>query len=283
MNKDVLFLIQDKLNNLSKAEQNLADYILSNPEAVIRLSAKQLAHQADSSPATIIRFAKSIGLNGFTELKLRLSSDIGQRQSTVYTDIAKGDTSEHIKVKLKARLDYVLDKGVRELDQPAINKCIQYAARAKVIYAFGIGASGLVAQDIYQKFTRLGKIVIYESDQHNLASMLASAIPESLFIGISNSGETQETIRLVRIAHAQGLPAIAITSSEESPLARCASVVLLSSHTGENPLRVGATVSLISQLFTVDVLFLSYAAQNYDETIQLLKKSKDNIKELTKE
>lgn len=276
MDKDILFVIRDCLDKLSNSEANLANYILEHPEEIIHLSAEQLAKKANSSPATIIRFTKSIGINGYTDLKLRLSSDFGQKQVQIYTDIEKDATSEDIKVKLKARVDYVLDKSLHQLESEVIEACISAVEKAKVIYCFGVGASSLVAQDIYQKFSRLGKIVIFEQDHHNLASMMSS-IEDALLICVSNSGKTREPVYLAEVAFNHQLPIIAITSEEDSPLATLASWVLPSTHIGEKSLRVAATVSLMSQFFVVDVFFLSYAARQYDDTIEKLKVSKDSV------
>ncbi|EOH97495.1 MurR/RpiR family transcriptional regulator [Enterococcus pallens] len=280
MNDDILFLIRDKLPTLSKSERNLAEYILAKPEKVIRYTASQLAKEAASSPATIIRFTRSIGLNGFTELKLQLSSDIGQQKVEVYTDIDKEDNPDTIKTKLKARIDYVLNKNVACLTNETVEKCVELVENAQTIYIYGVGASSLVAQDMYQKFSRLGKVTIFEQDYHHMAGMMASVGEGSLFIGVSNSGETRETIRLAQLARERQMKVIGLTSFGGSKLADIATISLVSEHEGENPLRAAATVSLMAQLFVVDVFFLSYAAKHYDQTIELLQNTKEAVKKV---
>ena len=47
------------------------------------MNAQELAKQAGSSPAAIIRFCHSMDVNGFTELKL-LSANLGQMKRNVY-------------------------------------------------------------------------------------------------------------------------------------------------------------------------------------------------------
>lgn len=280
MNDDILFLIRDKLPTLSKSERNLAEYILAKPEKVIRYTASQLAKEAASSPATIIRFTRSIGLKGFTELKLQLSSDIGQQKPEVYTDIDKEDNPDTIKTKLKARIDYVLNKNVACLTNETVETCVELVENARTIYIYGVGASSLVAQDIYQKFSRLGKVAVFEQDYHHMAGMMSSVGEGSLFIGVSNSGETRETLRLAQLAQDRQMNVIGLTSFGGSKLADIATISLVSEHEGENPLRAAATVSLMAQLFVVDVFFLSYAAKHYDQTIELLQNTKEAVKKV---
>ncbi|MBM7657744.1 SIS domain-containing protein [Sporolactobacillus spathodeae] len=68
------------------------------------------------------------------------------------------------------------------------------------IYIYGLGASYVAAEDLTQKFLQLGKPVIHLEDTHLFASFLTNADPDNLFIAFSNSGETNEMIKLTQIA-----------------------------------------------------------------------------------
>ena len=72
-------------------------------------------------------------------------------------------------------------------------------------FVYGLGASSLVAQDIYQKFTRLGRTVFTTLDHHLFASMLGSTEKPSVFIVISNSGTNKEASTLADLAKQQGI------------------------------------------------------------------------------
>lgn len=71
-----LLRIRESLHNIKRSEQNAAHYILANPDEVIRLSIKELAERSESSQAAIIRMCKSIGVDGFQELKIRIAGDL---------------------------------------------------------------------------------------------------------------------------------------------------------------------------------------------------------------
>ena len=74
----------------------------------------------------------------------------------------------------------------------------------------------MVAQDIYQKFTRLGRTVFTTLDHHLFASMLGSTEKPSVFIVISNSGTNKEASTLADLAKQQGIPIVSITQDEKS-------------------------------------------------------------------
>lgn len=66
-----LLKIQVLYNDMGKSEKKIADYILSDPGALLPLSITDLADRSQSSEATIVRFAKRLGLSGYQELKTR--------------------------------------------------------------------------------------------------------------------------------------------------------------------------------------------------------------------
>ncbi|WP_086347360.1 MurR/RpiR family transcriptional regulator [Candidatus Enterococcus clewellii] len=278
MQQNIILTIQDHREQLPKSEQKIADYILGNANEIITMSAQELAKRAGSSPAAIIRFCHSLQVNGFTELKLLISANLGSAVDTdMHTEVEKEETAEAIKQKLNVRFVHALERTADLLDEKDLERILPELERAEIIYVYGLGASSLVAQDVYQKFTRLGKTVFYSLDHHLLASALGTGEKESLFIGISNSGETSELIALLDIAKERGIYSIGITENCDSRLAQKSDLVLLTVKGEEAPLRSAATVSLISQLYIVDVLFFYYASNNYDETLKKIQQSRTTV------
>ena len=55
---------------LGRGEQRIADWILNNPGGLVPLSITELAARAGCGEATILRFAKRLGFNGYQELKI---------------------------------------------------------------------------------------------------------------------------------------------------------------------------------------------------------------------
>ena len=161
-----------------------------------------------------------------------------------------------------------------------MNEAVDLLEKTEVIFVYGLGASSLVAQDIYQKFTRLGRTVFTTLDHHLFASMLGSTEKPSVFIVISNSGTNKEASTLADLAKQQGIPIISITQDEKSVIGEKSDIVLQTSSGEDVPLRSAATVSLVAQLYVVDVLFFAYAAKNYKETLEKIQISRKNVERL---
>ena len=80
----VLDRIRDGLNRLSKAERRVADIILADVDAAIRLSIKDLAQEARTSEPTVLRLARRLGCDGFPDLKRRISQDLAIERMFVF-------------------------------------------------------------------------------------------------------------------------------------------------------------------------------------------------------
>ena len=65
--------IHNVYKKLTETEKKLASYILSNPEKVVRMTAKELADSCSTAPSAVIRLCKSVGLAGFSDLKISLA------------------------------------------------------------------------------------------------------------------------------------------------------------------------------------------------------------------
>ncbi|MGX7148647.1 MurR/RpiR family transcriptional regulator [Enterococcus ureasiticus] len=277
MQQNIILTIQDHLKHLPGSEQKVAEYILNNTSAVINMSAQELAKKSGSSPAAIIRFCRSIKVSGFTGLKLLLSANLGNVDTQMYTEVENGETTAAIKEKLQHRLIHVLERTNENLEDQAIDQSVEELESAEIIFVYGLGASSLVAQDIYQKFTRLGLSVFFTMDHHLFASAIGTNRLKGIFIGISHSGTNQETNALADLAIEKGLSVIGLTADADSALSQKSSILLLTPIGGEAPLRSAATVSLTAQLYVVDVLFFAYAAKNYNETLERIQDSKEAV------
>ena len=57
--------ISDSLTTLRKSERKVAEFVLKDPLAVIRMRIVDLAQHAEVSEPTVVRFCRAVGCNGF--------------------------------------------------------------------------------------------------------------------------------------------------------------------------------------------------------------------------
>lgn len=282
--KHVDFRVRSIFEDLTRSERKIAQFVLDKPEEVIKMTASELAKVSGTSPASVIRFCKSIGIPSFPELKLELSAERDAPMTQEYSDIVPNEKVSDVKSKLLGNAYQAMKETVQLADEKTLFKASKEIADATFIYVFGIGSSYLVAENVAQKWNRIGKVCICMADVHLLIASLTSAPEGTLFIGISNSGETAEVLSLNQIAQNRGLKTISITEFGVNSLSKKADINLRTVRSKEVALRSAATSSLMSQFMLIDLLFYTYVLEDYDKHMENILNSRelvDDYKRLT--
>lgn len=271
---NILLEIKTKLANLPPNEQKVARFILENPRETVSMSVQEIAKKAGASPASVTRFTKSMEIDGIAQLKILLTISLSQQ--TPQEDLRELEANESvasIKVKLKARINHMTQLVNRQLSDKVLEQISDLIMEAEIIIVFGIGASFLVAQDIVQKFTRLGKFIVCYDNLHSATSFLASNTGRMVCIAVSERGRSKEVLVYSKLVKNQKIPLVSLTGNKQSTLAKASDYLLLSA-TGENfEFRQAATVSLIAQIYAVDLLFYTYVSRNFDASQQAIRQS----------
>ncbi|MGN8116613.1 MurR/RpiR family transcriptional regulator [Labrys sp. 22185] len=258
--------LRSALPALSESERRVALWILDHVDLAIRQSMSAIAQTVEVSDTTVLRMCRTAGFAGFTDLKLALVRDTGERSAARPDESAAGVDGDlgWAKRVFNANIQAISDT-LSMLDQGDFARALDLVAGARHILIGGIGGSGIVAQALYQRCFRLGLRCDAPVDSQ-LQLMHASLLgPGDLAVAISYSGITNDPVLLLQEARAQGASTLCITGNRRSPLARLADVVLVSvSH----ELRSEPMAAQIAQLTLVDALYAALVARSPD-TAQL--------------
>ena len=277
---DTLLIIRQNYSNFTTVEKKIADYIFEVGEKMLEKSAQEVASEIGSSSAALVRFSRKLGYDGFSQLKQKLSASyaVHEDEEDYYKEVNDSETPSSIKNKLKVRVNHMVETTNAALSDDEIMAAVALIDEAESIFVFGIGASSMVAQDIFQKFSRIGKQVFFIQDAHLFVSSLSISDRKTIFIGISMKGETKEVIELARVVKGMKIPIIAITSREESTLGQMSDYILHSVSGEDYQMRTAATMSLMAQLYVVDILFYMFVSEHFTESYDKLEKTRDAIK-----
>lgn len=277
---DTLLIIRQNYSNFTTVEKKIADYIFEVGEKMLEKSAQEVASEIGSSSAALVRFSRKLGYDGFSQLKQKLSASyaVHEDDEDYYKEVNDSETPSSIKNKLKVRVNHMVETTNAALSDDEIMAAVALIDEAESIFVFGIGASSMVAQDIFQKFSRIGKQVFFIQDAHLFVSSLLISDRKTIFIGISMKGETKEVIELARVVKGMKIPIIAITSREESTLGQMSDYILHSVSGEDYQMRTAATMSLMAQLYVVDILFYMFVSEHFTESYDKLEKTRDAIK-----
>lgn len=279
---DVLVRLRSALPSLQPAEHRVAEVVLNDPAGSAGLSITELAHQAGTSVATVARFSRSTGFGGYPQLRLALAAGAARERALsapsrqppedLNADSPLADVVNTI-VHHEVR---ALQETAEHLDLIALQAAIDAVASAPRTDVIGMGASGGVARDFAFKLHRSGRIAFSWEDFHGAATAAALVGPGDVFVGLSHSGETVDTLEPLRLAGSRGATTIAITNFPTSAVAE-ASDIVLTTVARETAFRSGATASRTAQLAVIDILFVGVARTQLAQTTDALSRTFDAI------
>lgn len=266
---DIEIKTRSVYDTLSPAEQKVAWYFLQNLSSVFDEPIATLAEKSGVSQVMWVRFCKSLGYSGLKDLKKNLFAQLHEKRAEVaapsmdFLDTRVYASVQDIIGGVEAGAVQALRSTAQIQDAAALEQAAANLARASAVRLFGVGASGVVAEDLYYKLLRIDRNVFFCSDLHIQLTYITMTKPGDVAVFFSNSGTTAEILELAHAARERGAYIIAVTKYGPNPLAELADCVLPTSYP-ELEHRSGATSSRLAALFVVDVLYTTLCNKNYD-------------------
>lgn len=275
--------ISGLLPSLSPAEQRVARQVMADPAAAARRTITELATQAGTSEATVIRFCRSVGMEGYPQLRIRLAAEAARRAEppdsrVIGGDIPPGADIGQIIATIAFNDSRAVEETAEQLDAATCETVVELLAKAGRTEVFGVGASGFVASDFQQKLHRIGRVAFYWPDIHTALASASLLGKSDVAFGISHTGNTSDTIEVLKQARDRGATTIALTNFPRSAITEVADHVLTTA-ARETTYRSGATASRLAQLTVVDCLFVGVAGRNRARTNKALEATADAVRE----
>ncbi|HYE83346.1 MAG TPA: MurR/RpiR family transcriptional regulator [Clostridia bacterium] len=274
--------IREIYEELTPAEKKLANYVLENGDQVVSLAASDFAELCDTSPASVIRFVKKLGFEGLQDFKIDIAKGLALKlnnQENVYEAVTVHDSTRDIITKIARGNIKAIEDTVGVLDEESVSEAIKALIEANHINIYGVGASGLVAQDLQYKLMRISKSVSMYMDSHTQLTSSIHMKKGDVAIGISHSGRTLEVYKALEKSKLRGAKTISITKYGNSPISEIADIKLYTASV-EKHLRTGAIASRIAQLTVIDIIFIGVARNNYTEIAKFIQDTRDMVEDL---
>jgi DNA-binding MurR/RpiR family transcriptional regulator len=277
---DVIVRIRSLLPSLAPAEQRVGMVITGDPQRAARLTISELAREAETSQATVIRFCRSIDVGSYPDLRIAVATWAGRAGANgvlpLSLDIQADDGLAELVAKIAASDATAVRDTAAALDLDQLRQAVDAVVEAGRVDIYGVAASGLVAQDLQQKLHRIGLLAFAWTDPHLAITSGANLRAGDVAIGISHTGTTQDTIDALAQARSVGARTIAVTNFANSPIAPAADLLLCTS-AQETTFRAGAMGSRIAALTVVDCLFVGVAQRNHSSALAALARTHDAL------
>ena len=259
-------LLRSRYNELTRSGRRVADYLTQHAEEAQYLSISSLAAECGVAEATIFRFCRSLGFDGYNEMKIALAQANALPAATGANKLEPGtDTAALCTHAVAVALEAV--NGTRTvLDPAAIDAAATLLQRARQVFCFGQGGSQILANDIWARFATVSTKFRTAGDSHMQTLSASLMVPEDVVLFVSYSGSTRDMMETLRIVKGNGAKVILITHYADAPGTALADVVLLCG-AKDSPLDSSSIAAKIAVLFAAEVLVLRYSLNN-QETAQ---------------
>lgn len=291
---DILPRLKGMMESMTRSDLKIAKLILKSPNEFVRSSVRSVATDLGLSEPTVLRFCRTVGCEGFKDLKFRLIQELALAQAmTDQRERAARPAHAPVREERAARDptagegevgDRVFDTIIEALNRTRdtlVEDDLQAAAAAiaragrVVIYGIG-GSSAALATEIHNRLFRLDVPAMVFTDGYAQRMSAAILSEGDVAIFLSSTGRPRELQESMELAKYYKAACIAITDAE-SPLGRdadiCLHVGLAASGIEEfqpNPMR-------FAQLFVIDRLAYAVAETMGERAHLMLRRARGSV------
>ncbi|WP_265669030.1 MurR/RpiR family transcriptional regulator [Klebsiella grimontii] len=253
---DTLGAMQSSMTRVGKS---IAQFVMTYPHKVTQLSIADLSEEVNAGEASVIRFCRQLGYKGFQNFKMELAIELAMTDSDdnstlLEAEIQKADDAHTIGLKLQGAISTVLSETLNLLDMEQVERVVEALHSCNSTFIFGVGASGLTAEEMKHKLMRIGMRVDALTNNHFMYMQAALLKAGDVAIGISHSGHSPETTHALSLAKQAGAVTVALTHNLGSPLSKVADITLINGNR-QGRLQGDSIGTKTAQLFVLDLIY----------------------------
>lgn len=225
-------LLRARRSMLSPRLQDVAQFVLNNPEDVAMLTTMEIAKAAKVPASALTRFTQELGFEKFSDLqKVFRTRLVGPRLS--YADRLHGMTAkaseaegpidlsnpyEVLEVFSSSALGSLMHLLESQREAPLVDFVESIRAAAAVHIVAGRGAYGVAAYTFYGLSAVGKRAFLIDNTGYMREQQLQALGEEDVLLAISFDDYTRETLEIAESAEQNGRTVVAITDNELSPL-----------------------------------------------------------------
>jgi len=275
--KGLLARIRIASTALSRAERQVAEFLLQKPHDALEMSIRVLAQACDVSEPTVARFSQSLGFDGFKSFKLAFAKSLATGIPYLHLDVNQADHVRDVLPKVFDRTIAALMEARNNANVTSFEAAVQLLARARRIECYGLGYSGALAIDAQLKFFRFGIPTTVFCDAHLQAQSATLLNSDCVVVAFSRTGRTRDLINSVQLAKEAGAKILVLCASG-GPLAELADVHI-SVDVEEDPDIYTPMTSRLAHLTYIDALAVAVTLLRGPAAIDMLERAKASISE----
>lgn len=233
------------------------------------MTASKLGSAVNVSESTVVRYAIELGYDGYPEFQhslqeiVRAKLNSFQRMEITNNLIGDGDVLSKV---LLSDIDKI-KRTIEDIDHEAFSAAVDSIVSAKHIYIVGLGSSSVLAQSLNHSLGMIFDDVkfVVATSITEIYEQLLSISKNDVLVAISFPRYSKKVINAVAFAKKSGADVIALTDSEQSPIASSADQLLCARSD-----MASFADSLVAPLSVINALVVAVSRKKQDElTVRL--------------
>lgn len=237
MKEGYTFLERMDQIRLTRSQSLIADYISKNEKRILGMTALEVGKEIGVSDASVIRFCRTMGYEGFTDMKEQIGQELKEKNKKIgkhslhdrfVMQTEKYKTSENTMNQMVKLMGMNLETSVRQNSQESYERVITRIRNAKRKVVIGLRGGKGCAIQFYRLLSFITDHVSAITEENNdLLLKMTELDEEDLVIFLSFPRYYKIDEKLGNLMQQRKVPCILITDSMNSPLAKQAEEVLL--------------------------------------------------------
>lgn len=249
---------------LSKGHKKLVEYITDNYDKAAFMTASKLGETVGVSESTVVRFATEIGFKGYPELQKELQRMIKSKLTAVQRmEVSSNLIGEQDAIKKVLNGDIeLIRKTLDSVSSVEFSKAVETINSAKRIYILGVRSSAALASFLYFYLNPVFEnvVLVDTSSASEMFEQMFRIGENDVCVAISFPRYSKQTINALRFINDRRTKIIAITDSDDSPIAEYADTLLVAKSD-----MVSVVDSLVAPLSLINALVVAVTFSRREE------------------
>lgn len=260
-------------NDLSPKQRQLARFFLDNEEVVAFASANEIGEQAGASAATVVRFCRALGYQGYTDLQAAIRAQFPQYRTFVQKlaeHMSNGEAAfnRNLPAQIAQTNTENIQNSLSRVSDAELVSAVNSIVAAKRIRIFGSGVSAAAAVFAEHSLTTLGfSARAYPNGGLAQVMEISHLGRQDVVIAISVWRYLRSTVDAVKAAQAAGSTCIVFTDSPVAPIAAMADHVFVANIEGAMHSR-----SITGILSLIDLISAAIVARRPQKSMEALQR-----------
>lgn len=256
--------IQQNINSYSKSQKKIAKFILEQYDKAAFMTAQKLGNEVGVSESTVVRFANTLGYEGFPELQEDLREIAKNKLTTLqrYEIMLEKLGNKDILSKVINSDISNLKSTLEQIDKEDFDVAVETILHSDKIYVLGVRSSSSLASffGFYLNLLFENVKLVSSTSASEMFEQILKVKEGDVVIGITFPRYSRRTVKALEYAKSQGASVIGITDTPQSPITHCSDISLYAQSS-----MVSFVDSLVAPLSLINALIVAIGMKKKGE------------------